>query len=99
MLAVNPVIVSGQGPPVAHPSVVEVIFGIVGFSDIPHTIPLVVTVSPPSETIVPPLVAEVWVIFVTGDVVTVGTLITLVTVTVAEADPAGCQLQLCLKDL
>ena len=42
-------------------------------SEVPQVIPLTDTVAPPFETIVPPLVAEVWVMFVADDVEQVGT--------------------------
>ena len=45
---------------------------VVGFEEVFQQIPLTVTVTPPSEVTFPPLVAVVWVMFVTEVVVTVG---------------------------
>lgn len=50
---------SVHGPPVAHPSVVFVALAVVGFTVVAHVIPLSVTVEPPFELMVPPLVAVV----------------------------------------
>ena len=48
-----------HGPPIAQPLVVFVERAVVGFKDVPQTIPLTVTVAPPSEVTVPPPVAVV----------------------------------------
>ena len=45
---------------------------VVGPEEVDQQTPLAVTVAPPSEVTFPPLVAVVWVIFVTAVVVTVG---------------------------
>ncbi|MFZ3043968.1 MAG: hypothetical protein WA058_02585 [Minisyncoccia bacterium] len=49
---------SDHGPPIAHPSVVFE-FEVVGFAEVLQAIPLTVTVAPPFEETVPPLVAVV----------------------------------------
>jgi len=68
-----------QGPPIAQPLVVfveRVGAPVVGIAEVLQTIPLTVTVAPPSEDIVPPPVAVVAVILVTGVVVvTVGVVL------------------------
>jgi hypothetical protein len=69
VLEVNPVILLVHGPPIAQPSVV-LLFAVVGFADVLHAIPLTVTVEPPFEVIVPPLVAPFVDIPVTAFVVT-----------------------------
>ena len=69
-MAVNPAMGLDQGPPVAQPSVVLVGRAVVGFKAVPQTIPLTVTVAPPLEEMVPPPVAVVEVMLVTGVVVT-----------------------------
>ena len=58
MLAVNPVILSVHGPPVAKPSVV-LLLAVVGLAVVAQAIPLTVTVAPPFEDIVPPSTAVV----------------------------------------
>jgi hypothetical protein len=45
---------------------------VVGPDDVLQHTPLAVTVAPPSEVTIPPLVAVFWAISVTGDVVTTG---------------------------
>ena len=57
--------------PVPLPSVVWLL-AVVGFEEVFQQTPLTVTVAPPSDVTFPPLVAVVWVIFVTAVVVTVG---------------------------
>ena len=74
-----------QGPPVAHPSVVLVARAVVGFNVVLQTIPLTVTTAPPLEDIVPPPVAVVEVMPVTGVVVTtVGVVVVVVNVASVE---------------
>lgn len=63
---------SDQGPPIAHPSVV-LEFAVVGFDEVLHAIPLTVTVAPPFEETVPPLTAVVCPMLETALVVTIGT--------------------------
>ena len=73
MLGDSPVILLIQGPSTAHPSVVLVGELVVGFNTVPQVIPLTDISCPPSETIVPPPLAEVEPMFSIGlVVVTVG---------------------------
>ena len=59
--------------PVPLPSVVKpILFSNVGFGDVFQQTPLAVTVAPPSEVTFPPLVAELEVILLIEEVVTVG---------------------------
>ena len=69
--AARPVMELDQGPPIAHPLVVFE-SEVVGFAEVLQAMPLTVTVAPPLEVMVPPLVAPVWVMLETAEVVTVG---------------------------
>ena len=69
VFGVNPVRLLTKVP-VPLPSVVW-LPAVVGFDDVLQHTPLTVTVAPPSEVTLPPLVAVVWVILVAGVVITV----------------------------
>ncbi len=72
--------------PLVEPSVVFV-FAIVGLAEVLQTIPLTVTGEPPFETIVPPLVAWVWVMPEAALVVTEGAVAADAHVTVVYPAP------------
>ena len=71
MFCVNPVI-ELEKDPIPVPLLVFVDNEIVGFIDVDQTTPLAVTVKPPSDVTLPPLVAVVVEIEDTGVVTTVG---------------------------
>ncbi len=68
---VNPVMLLVKEP-IPDPSVVFVLNEITGLGLVPHTMPLVVTIAPPSEVILPPLLAVVLVIELADVVVNSG---------------------------
>ena len=75
MFGVNP-LRKLMNTPVPVPSVVW-FPAVAGFGDVLQHTPLAVTIAPPSVITLPPLVAVVWVMFVTVAVVTVGNVVTL----------------------